>query len=73
MSAIKPGEKGLFVCTGGFSKDAKRFAMDAPVPLTLVDGEKFTELLMEFYENLDPEYKSMIPLKKIYIPLKLEA
>ena len=73
IATIKPDEKGLYVSMGGFTRDAKNEAMHASVTLTLVDGERFAELLTEFYENLDPEFKSMIPLKKVYIPVKLDA
>ena len=36
--------------------------------LRLIDGEQFVELLLENYGRLSPRYRSMIPLKQIYIP-----
>ena len=62
------GESGLFVCTGGFSKDA----LDAPFVrsgrVALIDGGEFLNLVIEHYENLAPSAKQLLPLRRLYIP-----
>lgn len=67
-SAVRPHEKGLFVSTGGFTSDALKEPETAGAPLTLVDRDRFVDLLTEYYEALEPEYQAMVPLKKVYIP-----
>jgi restriction system protein len=37
-------------------------------PVTLLDRDDFIRLLLEHYENLDPEYETQIPLRKIWMP-----
>ena len=36
--------------------------------LRLVDGEGFVEMVLDNYPNLSPRYRSIIPLKNIYVP-----
>lgn len=67
-SAVRPHEKGLFVATGGFTSEALKEPETAGAPLTLVDRDRFVDLLTEYYEALEPEYQAMVPLKKVYIP-----
>lgn len=69
-SAIGANGRGLFVSTGGFSKDAKMHADRAHRPMTLVDDEQFIDLLTSHYERLDPEFQRMIPLRKLWVPVK---
>jgi restriction system protein len=60
-------EFGLFITLGTFSPQAWGFAKTKP-NLRLIDGTGFVELVLEHYENLDPRYKTMVPLQRIYIP-----
>ncbi len=68
-AVIRPGENGLFVSTGGFTKDALQEPEHAGQPLTLMDRDKFVDLLTENYDKLEPEFQAMVPLKKVYIPV----
>ena len=36
--------------------------------LRLINGEQFVELIFEHYAQLAPRYRSMIPLKQIFVP-----
>ena len=63
------GEYGLFVSTGGFTKDAETWAMQSGKPITLVDGEAFVEMLLENYERLDSSAKALVPLRPLWIPI----
>lgn len=61
-------DKGLYVSTGGFTKDAKYEADRASIPLTLMDiDDLLTEILIN-YENMDVETKLLLPLTKFYWP-----
>jgi restriction system protein len=68
LGGRKAGDKCLYVSTGGFSKDAKYEANRASVPLELVTLPDLRNLLIEHYENLDSETRSLVPLRRIYWP-----
>ena len=62
-------DKGLYVSTGGFSKEAKYEAERAKVPVTLLDLDDLAETLAKDYETLDAETRRLIPLRRIYWPV----
>lgn len=64
-----PGDKGLFVSTGGFSKDALYEAERANIPVTLMDLDSLVGTLLENYAVMDPETQRLLPLKRIFWPL----
>lgn len=70
LGARRPGDRCLYVSTGGFTKDARSEAQRAAVPLTLVDLAQLRELVVDFYERLDPEAKQLVPLKRLYWPIE---
>jgi restriction system protein len=58
-------EVGLFVTLGGYSVDAihlERTRQD----LRLVTGTQLVDLIFEHYEELDPEWKRLLPLRRVY-------
>ena len=61
-------DKGLYVSTGGFSKDAKYEADRAAIPLTLMDIDDIVDLIIENYETMDMEGRALLPLTKIFWP-----
>lgn len=61
-------DKGMYVSTGGFSKDAKYEADRAAIPLTLIDIDDLVDLVIENYEKMDMETRSLLPLTKIFWP-----
>lgn len=63
-----PGDKGLYVSTGGFTKDAYYEAERANIPLTLLNLDELVKALVESYEKLDIETQQLIPLRKVYVP-----
>ena len=64
---------GLFVSTGGFTREAQMVPELAPLPrLKLMDGDQFVEMLLDHYEDLDPATRAMVPLRKLYLPYKEE-
>ena len=63
---LHPGEKGLFVSLGGFTSEA--LGESSPT-LSLLDGDDFIDLLIAHYENLSPNMKTQIPLKRVYLPV----
>lgn len=65
--AIETGEHGLFVTLGPFSKDASVFERSKP-NLRLIDGNTLIELIYNHYEDFDPRFKMLLPLRRTYIP-----
>jgi len=61
-------DKGLYVSTGGFTKDAKYEADRASIPLTLMDADDLVKEILTNYENMDVETKLLLPLTKFYWP-----
>jgi len=68
IGGLRQGNKGLYVSTGGFSKDAKYEAERSNIPVTLIDLDMLANLITQYYDNFDEETKNLIPLVKIYWP-----
>lgn len=69
--AIESGEHGLFVTLGSFAHNARVFERGKP-NLRLIDGNELIELIYRHYENFEPRYQMLLPLKQFYIPKPLE-
>ena len=61
-------DKGLYVSTGGFSKDARYEAERASIPVTLMDLDDLAKAILEHYEKMDSDSQRLIPLRKVYWP-----
>lgn len=61
-------DRGLYVSTGGFSKDAKYEADRASIPLTLMDIDELVKQVIAYYEQLDLPTRTLLPLTKVYWP-----
>ena len=65
---LRPGDKGLYISTGGFTKDANYEADRSNIPITLIDSDMLVQLVIQYYDNFDVETKTLLPLIKIYWP-----
>ena len=63
---LREGERGIFVSTGGFTRDAQADAAAGRV--TLIDIDRLQELLVEYYDRLDQDTKSLVPLRRLFFP-----
>ncbi|MBL7202063.1 MAG: restriction endonuclease [Anaerolineae bacterium] len=68
IATLRDGENGLYVSTGGFTRDAEVEARGAREPVTLLDRDAFIRLFLEHYEDLEPEYKAQVPLRRVWVP-----
>lgn len=68
LGALRQGDSGVYVATGGYTKEAHYEAERAQVPLTLVDLDELVSLLVEHYEKLDMESRALVPLVQVYWP-----
>ena len=62
-------DKGLYVSTGGFSKEANYEAERASIPVTLMDMDLLVEALLDKHRDLDPETQRLIPLNQVFWPV----
>jgi restriction system protein len=68
LGALRPGDRGLYVSTGGFTKEAKYEAERANVPITLLDLDALAEAIVSHYEKFDLDGRALISLVKVYWP-----
>lgn len=68
---VAPGEFGLVITLGTFTNQAGTFGRSQS-SLRLIDGTELVALVLEHYEAMDPKYKSLVPLKRVYVPQALE-
>jgi restriction system protein len=61
-------DKGLYVSTGGFTKEARYEAERGRIPVTLMDLDDLVKALLEHYETMDIDMQRLIPLRKVYWP-----
>ena len=61
-------DKGLYVSTGGFTKEARYESERASIPLVLLDLDDLVKEIIRHYNEMDIEAKSLIPLTNIYWP-----
>ena len=67
LGTMGEGEFGLFVCLGSFSRAAIELERNR-AKLRLIDGEQFVEMVLANYGKLSPRYRTLLPLKQIYVP-----
>ena len=68
IGGLRSGSNGIYVSTGGFAKDAKYEAERSNIPLTLIDTDLLVDLIIEYYDNFDPDTRTLLPLTKMYWP-----
>jgi restriction system protein len=64
---VSSGEYGLLVTLGTFTPAAKNFARSKS-NLRLIDGRELVDLVLQHYEQFEPGYKGLLPLKRVYVP-----
>ncbi len=67
LGTLGDGEFGLFVNLGSYSRPARILERNKS-KLRLIDGEELVGLILLHYEKMSPRYRSLIPLKQVYIP-----
>ena len=67
LGTLGEGEYALFVTLGSYSRQARIRERNSP-RLRLLDGEQLVQLILQRYPKISPRYRTMIPLKQIYVP-----
>ena len=74
IGGLRASDRGLYVSTGGFTKDAAylRGLLDlldrAPVPVKLLDLDELVRLYVECYDNTDEDARAILPLVRLWWP-----
>ena len=68
LGGRQPGDRCLYVSTGGFSKEARYEAERSNVPIKLIDLPRLRELIVEHYGAFSSDGIALLPLKKIFWP-----
>lgn len=63
-----PGDRCLYVSTGGFTKEARYEADRSAIPITLIAMPELRELLVEYYDRMRPSGTGLVKLERIYWP-----
>jgi restriction system protein len=67
ISLINEDDVGIFVTTGGFTRDAEEYARNQERrKITLIDSEKLVELWTEYGEKLESDTWEFLPLSPIF-------
>lgn len=67
IALINEQDVGIFVTTGGFTRDAQELARGQERrKITLLDSQKLVELWIQYNEKLDKDKLELLPLKPIY-------
>lgn len=64
---LSSGEYGLFVTLGTYSPQCRNFEQ-SKANLRLIDGDELVDLIFQHYEKFDSRYKTVLPLRRIYVP-----
>lgn len=67
LGTLGEGEFALFVTLGSYSKQARNRERNTP-RLRLLDGEQLVQMILDHYPKMSPRYRTMLPLKQIYVP-----
>jgi restriction system protein len=61
-------DRGLFVSTGGFTKEAYYEADRATIPLKLMTLDDLSRAVIDAYERFDNDGRALLPLTRLYWP-----
>lgn len=66
--AMREGDYGLFVTLSDYTKNAKKYLEATPI-IRGINGSELVELILKFYDRMNEQYRKIIPLEKVYIPV----
>lgn len=63
---------GIFIASGGFTKDAIEEARRTAKHIEIIDLERFVSLWQQYYNNLRESGKALLPLRQLYFLAPVE-
>jgi restriction system protein len=68
IGGLRNNDNGLYVSTGGFTREARYEADRSNHHMTLMGPEDLGKAIIEHYDQMDMDSRALLPLKKIYWP-----
>ncbi|MCI9207999.1 MAG: restriction endonuclease [Adlercreutzia caecimuris] len=68
IGGLRNTDSGLYVSTGGFTKEAAYEADRALMPIKLLNLDQLVRLIVDNYDNADMDTRAILPLVRIYWP-----
>jgi len=68
IGGLRDGERGLYVSSGGFTKEARYEAERSKVPVTLLDLDELVSAIVTHYDAFDSDGRALLPLIRVYWP-----
>ncbi len=69
VGGLRSNDNGLYVSSGGFTREARYEADRTNQNLTLMDSDDLGKAIVDHYDSMDSDTKALLPLKKIYWPV----
>lgn len=68
LGGLRSSDRGLYVSTGGFTREARYEADRSNIPIRMLDLDGFVRLYVEVYDHTDENTRAILPLVRIYWP-----
>lgn len=68
IGGLRATDRGLYVSTGGFTREARYEADRSNIPIRLLDLDSFVRLYVEIYDRADEDTRALLPLVRIWWP-----
>lgn len=68
IGGLRDGERGLYISSGGFTKEARYEAERSKVPVTLLDLDELVSAIVTHYDTFDSDGRALLPLIRVYWP-----
>lgn len=68
IARLRPEDRGLYVSTGGSTKEARYEADHAYVPVRLLDLDSFVRNYVEVYDKVNDNDRAILPLTRVWLP-----
>lgn len=68
FASAKGTARGVYVSIGGYTKEAITEARGKDI--TVLNLPQLAELVVQYYDNFDMDGRMLLPMKKIYLPVK---
>ena len=68
IGGLRANDRGLYVSTGGFTREARYEADRSNVPMRLLDLDGFVRHYVDVYDKTDEETRDILPLTRIWWP-----
>ena len=70
LDGLRDGDRGLYISTGGFTKEAGYEADRSKIPVALLDLDGLVASIVTYYESFDTDGRALLPMAKVYWPVR---